>query len=501
LAVCCVSFAEELVVMPSRIDGATCPLTLRQCIIQALESNLQVQVEGFFPLIDDQSIEIERAVFDPVWSAGASQTGYQHFERIIWSPAGRQLNRDRNDQFYTGLRKFLSTGGEISLKYQDDRMENSLFRPQAEYYSGLGLQLKQPLLQGFGKTSAFYGLRISQKNREISSRVFDQTLLGISHDVVSAYWDLTLSRKDVEIKRQSLELAQDLLGRNKERSEVGMLPSYELLENESQVALRNEHLLRAVNELQDSNDQLATLLNLVDRNSGEFHFVPVEEVGCPPHQPSASASLELALQRRPEIHQASLNIQRSELRVAYIRKRRLPTLNLITGLGLHGFDGNLGNSQDDLFNDETYDWNVGLVFELPLGGREGRHQVRKALLQKQQALLQREALEQRIVAEIREAVRQVQTDQERIRATASARSAAQERLEVEQSLYEQGMSTTHDLLEYQEDLSVAQLEELRAQIDYRKALARLRYVEGTILDEFGIEFGEQYLPQRDDWDF
>ncbi|HNT36694.1 MAG TPA: TolC family protein, partial [bacterium] len=388
------------------------------------------------------------------------------------------------------ISKQLITGGQIDLRYEDQRMENRLFRPDPEYYSGLNLLLTQPLLDGFGRNSSLYRVRLSKKNREISSRVFEQTLLNVAYEVEAAYWDLVLAIRLVDIQKQNLDLAQSLLSRNTERFDVGMLPSYEILENQSHVASRRENLLSVVNALEDANDRLATLMNLLDSPAGGFSFLPLDDVVCEAFEPSASDSLAVAFERRPDLKQASLAIERSDLRLRYVRNQSLPSLNLITGLGLHGFDHAYSAAHDDLRDDNTYDWRIGVVFEVPFGSRESRYQHRKAVLLRQQAADQMRSLQQRVLTDIREAVRQIQTDQERIPAAMLAREFAQQRMQVEESLFDQGMSTTHDLLEYQQTLALAQLDELRAQVDLRKAFSKLRFLEGRLLDEFGFEFVE-----------
>jgi len=471
------------------------PLTLRECVMRVLENNLHVKAEGYFTLMNDMDIQMERSLFDPVWSVGASQSTYQHRERIIWAPSGLQLNRGKDSEFYTSVTKEMTTGGTVGLTLRSLRQENLLFRPDSEYTSGLALEISQPLLKNMGRNSSLYKVRIAQKNREISFSAFQRALIDTVHQVEKSYWDILFARRKEEIRQQSWELAVDLLKRNQKRADVGMLPSYELLENQSQVASRKENLVKAVDEVHDVNDRLSALMNLITRDSDDpSAILPTDEATYSEFPVSVSESLQVALETRPDLKESQLAAEQSKIKLAYARNQSLPELNVVGGVGLHGFDMEQNTAYDDMRDTDTYDWSVGVVFKVPIGFRGGRARVKKYVFEREQVDRRMEDLKQRIVTEVRDAARQILTDRERVRATVAGREFAEKRLEVEERLYDQGMSTTHDLLEYQEDLAVAQLDELSALIDYQKAIAALRFAEGTLLKDFGIELVEAFLP-------
>jgi outer membrane protein TolC len=63
---------------------------------------------------------------------------------------------------------------------------------------------------------------------------------------------------------------------------------------------------------------------------------------------------------------------------------------------------------------------------------------------------------------------------------------AQESLEAERKKLEVGVSTSHDVLEFEEELTDAERREIVARIGYRKALINLGVAAGTILEENNI---------------
>ncbi len=95
------------------------------------------------------------------------------------------------------------------------------------------------------------------------------------------------------------------------------------------------------------------------------------------------------------------------------------------------------------------------------------------------------------MVEVRESVRQVMTNIERVKATKKARELAQKRLKVEEKKYSVGRSTSLEILRAQEDLATAEGNEAKAIIDYEISLGNLEKAKGTILDAYDIKLEEE----------
>ena len=91
-----------------------------------------------------------------------------------------------------------------------------------------------------------------------------------------------------------------------------------------------------------------------------------------------------------------------------------------------------------------------------------------------------------IAQEVRVAARAVDTNRKRIETTRVARELAEERLEAEEKKFEVGMSTSFFIVQAQRDLTEAAANELRALIDYNKALVEFERARGTVLDRDNI---------------
>ena len=73
-----------------------------------------------------------------------------------------------------------------------------------------------------------------------------------------------------------------------------------------------------------------------------------------------------------------------------------------------------------------------------------------------------------------------------MQAAQAARELAQKKLEAEQSKFEVGMSTNYFVVQAQRDLRDSQNSELRAILNYRKALVELERQQQTTLQSLSV---------------
>ena len=88
---------------------------------------------------------------------------------------------------------------------------------------------------------------------------------------------------------------------------------------------------------------------------------------------------------------------------------------------------------------------------------------------------------------VRQAVHDVEVGLRRIELAREARALAEEKLEIERSKLQQGLSSTFQLSRFEEDLVRAQNAEVDALIDHENALTALDRTLGTTLETWNIE--------------
>src|SRR5206468_6309727 len=96
-----------------------------------------------------------------------------------------------------------------------------------------------------------------------------------------------------------------------------------------------------------------------------------------------------------------------------------------------GFTSVLG----DVFQGAYPNWTAGVQIGYPLGTSTSKANLERAKLQYQQAQTQIKNLEMQIVAQVRSAGRQVQTNQKRVESARGSRTLAEEKLAAEEKKF------------------------------------------------------------------
>ena len=81
----------------------------------------------------------------------------------------------------------------------------------------------------------------------------------------------------------------------------------------------------------------------------------------------------------------------------------------------------------------------------------------------------------------------MKTAEQQIEAAKVSTKLERRNVEAEQKRYENGLSTSFEVLQIQEDLTEALSREVRAITNYRRALNAFYFATGEILDQVGVE--------------
>jgi outer membrane protein TolC len=452
-------------------------LTVAQAILMALENNKALVVQRYNPDIKRTLVEQQRAVFDPdltaAFSASHSRTDEAGSDSISKSVAGD-----------IGLTQSLPTGTDLDLSLSAD---GTLQSGDDEYTSRLALTATQSLLRGFGTAVNLASLRqarVDVLTSQYELRGYAETLVS---DVEKAYWNYALARRQTEIVVQSLKIAEDQLTNTQERVRVGKLAGAQLAAAEAEVALRKEEL---INARSTEDKALLTLLRLLSPPDGQMYRRPVTilDPPIPPQVELGSIDLHVqtAMQQRPDLNQARLQINRGDLEIVKTRNGLLPLLDLFITLGKTGYAESFGSSMGDMFESKSYDITVGLEFEQPPLNRSAKALHRKAVLTRDQYLAALANQAQLAELDVRTAYIEVLRTREQVSATAATRKAQEEVLRVEMARFQAEKSTSLLVNIAQRDLLSSRVAEVQAVVNYLKALVDLYRLEGSLLERRGI---------------
>jgi outer membrane protein TolC len=137
-------------------------------------------------------------------------------------------------------------------------------------------------------------------------------------------------------------------------------------------------------------------------------------------------------------------------------------------------------------NGDVYNWSAGLTYRVPIGNRAAKANFAQARIRRERSQVDAENQSQTIRVQVRKAVRAVDSGIKRIEAARANVTLQAKKLDAEQKKYENGMSTSFEVLTFQNDLADAELRQIRAHLDYINALAGLEKSKGTLLESYGL---------------
>jgi len=485
---------------PRIVDGAV-HLTLEEAIALSLQQNLSLQVVRYDQAQSREGIEQALGIYDFLLDGGLQLSSDT-------TPAasnldGAEVQETDRAGFQLGLSRLLPTGATAEVAWANGRFRTnsrfSLLNPS--YSSGFDLTLSQPLLRDFGRSVTERGIVIARNNLEISRLGFVQQVTALLRDVEEAYWNLVEARYQLQVAEAALDLARRLHEQNRVRVDVGTLAPLELVQSEVGIATRDEEIIRARFAVGNAEDRLRQLLGM-DREERLWgaEIVPDSEAEISVPLLPVEKAIDQALLSRPELASRRVTRQNLEVQAEYLRNQTKPRLDLQATYGFNGvggdavvrdaagnviasFPGSWDDALEQIADAEYRGWTVGVGFAYPLGNRSARAQSSAAELAVEQAGTEERELELGIATEVRTAVRAVEAAAKAIESAKASRRLAEKNLEAEQRKYENGLSTSFQVLQIQDDLTAARSRVVAAVSAYRRALASYRRALGTLLEE------------------
>jgi outer membrane protein TolC len=232
-----------------------------------------------------------------------------------------------------------------------------------------------------------------------------------------------------------------------------------------------------------------TLKNLITDNFSQWQGVdiqPSETLSAPLVLFNLQDSWTRGLTGRPDLLQAKLKVENEGIQLKFDFNQLFPELDVIGSYGFAGQGQFYSGAFGQINQGNAPFYSYGGQLTMPLGNVGPRNSYKSDKLTEKQLILTMKQLEQTIMVQIDEAVKKAQSDYESVQATREARIYAEEALDAEQKTYAVGKATTFEVLQYQNTLTTARGQEIRALANYEEDLAALDQQEGSTLDKLGI---------------
>jgi outer membrane protein TolC len=480
-------------------------LTLEEAIGIALQRNLSVVIGRHNLAASEDSILANKGIYD--LGSQLQLTTADSKSPTASQLVGATVEQQQQKNWNLGVSQLTPIGGTAGLSWDNAKFQtNSLDSTFNPYYSSsLAFFYSQPLLRNLGRKVTERNLTIARTNREISMHDFELQVTTVVQQVIDAYWNLVEAQEQLTVAQESLKLAQELHEQNKIRVRVGTLAPLELVQSEAGVATRKEEIIRARSAVGDAADQLRLLLNLEQGPAWSASIVPETDPETAAVTVDLRQAIQDALKERPELLSQALQVENRRVDKIFAKNQTKPRLDLdlsynLSGLGgtalkrdpitnevITTFPGGYSDALDQITGRDFDSWRLNLTLAMPIQNRTAKGNAAAADEQLASATTQLTQLKQQVVTEVRTAARGVQTAEQQITSAKVSRRLAEKNLDAERKKYDNGMSTSYQVLQIQNDLAQARSREVSAVVGFRRALAEYYRATGKLLPMNGID--------------
>jgi outer membrane protein len=419
-------------------------------------------------------------------------------------------------QYYASYSQQFVTGSSMSLTYSSTRQTtNSPANTVNPFTSAeLDFYVTQNLLEGWGVHVNNRYIRIAKNNVKVTDLQLKRQVITTVSAILNLYWDLVSFNEDRRIKESALATAQKLYEDNQYQVGLGTLPAIEVTRAAEQVSASKEDLLIAETNVAQQEIVLKNALSRTGIESAwldDVHIIPLDSIMVPEKEDLKPQSelIQAALENRPEIDQAKVNLESKKIALAGTKNSILPTLQAfadVNNQGLTGIPnplntdprnlpppdvvGGYGNLLGQIFRRDFPNYSAGISMNIAFRNRAPQADYVTDLLDVRQSELQLQKAESQIRVDVKRATIGLQQARSRYETAVATRVLAQQSLDAEQNLFKFGQSSIPAVVQAQRDLALDQSGEVQAMANYTHARIAFDEAIGQTLDVNRISIDE-----------
>jgi outer membrane protein TolC len=486
------------------------PITLREAIAMALRQSEVVRtldgiesVTGFDPAIAEALTRAEYGAFAPELATSFAGSRINGPPNSFFGPGISTEARYDEADFIVELRKRWAYGtttriahdpSSLGYLFFPDSSSSGSFNPA--YASGGLFEIRQPLLRGFGYEVNNAPIRIAQSRLDQSRWQVEEVTIRQIRSVEESYWQLYSAHVARQAIQSVVSLAKEAVRVEELRYQAERSTYADVARTKVQLERLHQQDAGARLKVFERDNRLRQLIG-IEPNDG----LPLFPVDVPRRDPAGidlSETISIAIQRRPDLRQRRLEVDRIDTQRTVARNQTLPQLDARYQFRTNGLSNRLNDAMQQAGKFRYTDSTIGIEFSMPLG-----NQPAKSRLSARETELARER------ARLREYERQVGYDisvlvAESMSYWEQSESALREVSETERWLElatirfknpRTSDSSRNVLLAALDDFQTAVQAYVNAKsaaaeglAGFNIALARLEEAKGTSLDRWKIEF-------------
>lgn len=287
------------------------------------------------------------------------------------------------------------------------------------------------------------------------------TANNILEQIAQLYVQILYSNEAISVTKESLKTSQTNEERGKTMVSVGKMSKADLAQLTAQRAQDEYSIVEAESNLRNYKRQLKQLLQIADNEEFDVTIPSTTDEMALKEVPALNDVYTASLEQRPEIKNAKLGIESSDLSVKIAKAGKMPSIGLNAGLSTNtsSMSNNAWGTQ--LKNNLTF--GGGVTISIPLfDNRQTKTAVNKAMIQKQRYLLDLQDKQTTLYSTVENYWLQAVTNQNKFKAAQVSTESAQASYELLSEQFKQGLKNIVELMTGKNNLLQAQQNELQS---------------------------------------
>lgn len=287
------------------------------------------------------------------------------------------------------------------------------------------------------------------------------TANSVLEQIAQLYVQILYSNEAISVTKESLKTSQTNEQRGKTMVEVGKMSRADLAQLTAQRAQDEYAIVEAESNLRNYKRQLKELLQITNDEEFDVAVPSTTDNMALEDVPALNDVYVASLEQRPEIKNAKLGIESSDLGIKVAKAGRMPTVSLNTGITT-----STSSMSDNAWGTQiknNFSLGGGVTVSIPLfDNRQTKTAVNKAKLQKQSYLLDLQDKQTTLYSTIENYWLQAVTNQNKFKAARVSTESAQASYELLSEQFKQGLKNTVELMTGKTNLLQAQQNELQS---------------------------------------
>ncbi|MES0371318.1 MAG: TolC family protein [Mariprofundaceae bacterium] len=349
------------------------------------------------------------------------------------------------------------------------------------YQNQIDLTYRYPLLRGHGNPAYHEQMAASKQDEQAAIWRVEMLKEQLASQATALYFQLTADNLALNLAEDAVNRSKKLLRYQKMREQFGLIERADRLQAEALLATRVMELTIAdATSLRGKTSLNRIMLRSPDAplhpdlNGGIFSSNMVNEL-------SLDELLSEAERNRPAFRVIEASLDASSARLAAARNQHETQIDLIGQVGSRALDGSAGKAlgQGFTLNDRFISLSVELSDTIT--GNATKASIRQAELGRQKAQLERIQMRESVKSELANALTTLSSMQKTVVSAHQRAKAEKNKFNAELKRYREGRSDTATIIQFEGELSAAELQAAMQEVTLRLAEHQLALARGTLL--------------------